>query len=456
MSAWLLHAGAFALMLGVLIVVHELGHYSAARLLGVKVLRFSVGFGRGIWSRRFGRDGTEWVIGVFPLGGYVKMLDEEEACVLPEELARSFNRQSVWRRVAIVLAGPCANLLLAVLLYWGLFFYGVEEFKPILARPAIQTAAFAAGVENGDRVIKVGGVPVLSWQEFHWELLRQAVKGDVVELETVGLATVVSIRRLLDVSAARGNGLEGDFIERLGLAPYRPEVPAVVGAIGKGSPAEVAGLLPGDRILAIGGLEIAAWSDAVNVVRNSPGKRLNVDIERQGARRQLVIEPAVVPGTGGSIGRIGAAVAEDSQVRDLLMVKISYGAVGSVAKAIQETWEKSIFSVVMIGKMLTGEVSWRNISGPVTIADYAGQSAKLGLTKYVAFLALVSVSLGVLNLLPVPVLDGGHLLYYSVEIVRGKPLSERSREIGQRIGLAILAMLMTLAFYNDINRLIPG
>jgi len=455
MSNFFYYLAAFALVLGVLIIVHEYGHYLVARCVGVKVLRFSVGFGRALWSRKIGRDGTEWAIGAFPLGGYVKMLDEREGPVAPEELHRSFNRQSVWRRMAIVAAGPVANLILAVVLYWGLFWHGVEELKPVFGTPVAASPAASAGFENGERALKVGGDFVQTWQDMRWVLLRTAVNQDSVEFEVINPRQEIAIRRL-DVSLARADGWKGDALDKLGLRFFQSNSPPVVGEITPGSAAAATDLRPGDVIVAIDQKPIATGADVVGIVRVSAGKTLSFTVKRADKPLEISITPVAEERDGQKIGRIGALIKEGGFERDELMVTVRYGPFSSFGKAVTETWDQSAFSLVMFGKMITGEVSWRNISGPVTIADYAGRSAKLGLNYYLKFMALVSISLAVLNLLPIPILDGGHLLYYLVEIVKRGPLSERSMEIGQQIGLALLLMLMAFAFYNDINRLISG
>jgi regulator of sigma E protease len=455
MSNFLYYLAAFALVLGVLIIVHEYGHYLVARWVGVKVLRFSVGFGPVLWSKQFGRDGTEWSVSAFPLGGYVKMLDEREGEVLPEEAHRAFNGKSVTQRMAIVAAGPAANFLLAILIYWGIFWHGTEELKPVLGTPPTASAASAAGIENGERVLKVAGEPVQTWQDMRWTLLRRAVDQDTIEFEVINARNEIAVRRL-DVSSARESGWEGDALEKLGVRFFRPKIRPVLNKISKDSAAEIADLRPGDEILAIGDTVITTWPDVVQTVRQSPGKTLEFYVLRDRQQLLLKITPTTVEENGREIGRIGAAVGDTGTSRAELMTTVRYGPVTAFGKAAWETWDKSVFSLVMIGKMITGEVSWRNISGPVTIADYAGQSAKLGFEYYLKFLALVSISLGVLNLLPIPILDGGHLLYYVVEIIKRGPLSERTMEIGQQIGLALLLMLMAFAFYNDVNRLISG
>jgi len=459
MSNFLFYLAAFALVIGVLVVVHELGHYFAARWAGVKVLRFSVGFGRPLYLKRIGRDQTEWAIAAFPLGGYVKMLDEREGTVAPEELPRSFTRQSVWRRIAIVAAGPLANFLLAILVYWALFWHGTEELKPVLGPPAASSPAAAAGIVNGEEVLKVGSEPVQTWQDMRWVLLRQAIDQATeersVDLEVINEKKEISIRRL-DVSAAGTDGWEGDALEKLGLTFFRPQIPAVLGAVTPESPAERSGLRSGDQIVSIDGQPTTSWMDVVQAVRAAPGKRLVFAIARDGGQKAIEITPVLKQVGNREYGQIGAGVNDSGFARSDLMVVVRYGVLPALGKALQETREKSVFSLVMIGKMISGEVSWRNISGPVTIADYAGQSAKLGLSYYLQFMALVSISLAVLNLLPIPILDGGHLLYYLFEILMRKPLTERSMEIGQQVGLALMLTLMAFAFYNDINRLISG
>ncbi|HMU99832.1 MAG TPA: RIP metalloprotease RseP [Rhodocyclaceae bacterium] len=455
MSDFPVYAAAFVVVLGVLIVVHEFGHFLVARLCGVKVLRFSVGFGRPLWSRISGADETEWVLGAFPLGGYVKMLDEREGEVAPHELHRAFNRQGVGRRSAIVVAGPLANFLLAIVLYWGVFLAGSDELLPILGTPSAGSPAAVAGFANGELVRNVDGEAVRTWTDFRWQVLKKAVEQEDVRVEVIDEAGLISVRRL-DLVLAGARGWEGDAFERLGLTFYRPPIPAVVGRVVPDSPGEVAGLKQGDRVLAIDGQVVDRWPDVVVIVRSSPGKGLRFRVARAGGEEELTVVPAEVEERRHTIGRIGVAPAESDEPLREVRTRVSYDFLTAGAKAIEETWDKSVFSLVMLGKMLTGEVSWRNLSGPVTIADYAGQSAKLGLDYYLKFMALVSISLGVLNLLPIPVLDGGHLMYHMIEVVRRGPLSERAMEIGQQIGLSLLLALMAFAFFNDINRLLSG
>ena len=455
MSNFLHYTLAFLFILGVLIIVHEFGHYLVARWVGVKVLKFSIGFGQVVYSKRLGRDQTEWALAIVPLGGFVKMLDEREGDVAPQDLPRSFNQQSVWRRMAIVVAGPFANFLLAVLVYWGGFLYGVEELRPLLGKPVISSPAAQAGIEDGERVLRIQGDTVETWQEVRWKLLTLAADRDTVELEVINPKKEIAFRHL-NVSDIRESGWKGDALERLGLQLHQIIIPAIVGRLNPDSVAATAGLRIDDVIVGIDGHRIESWQEVVRIVRGNPGRQLAFDVMRKAEMVSLLITPGVVVDNGREIGRIGAGVRDFQSLRNEMLVTVRYGIVESFGKALSEAWDKTIFSVSMMGKMLTGEVSWQNISGPITIADYAGQSAKSGASQYFKFLALVSISLAVLNLMPIPILDGGHLLYYVVEAIRRKPLSERSMELGQKVGMFLLFMLMACSFYNDINRLISG
>ncbi|HEX9570851.1 MAG TPA: RIP metalloprotease RseP [Burkholderiales bacterium] len=446
---------AFVFALGVLIVIHEYGHYLVARLCGIKVLRFSVGFGRPLWKVRRGRDQTEWVIAALPLGGYVKMLDEHEGPVAPEELHRAFNRQSVWRRIAVVVAGPAANLLLAIAFYWALFVGGVQEAKPVLAAPEAGTVAEASGIARGETILKINGEAVASWQQVRWQLLQLAVEKQPARLEVIDAKQRLTWRTL-DLSRFDLEGFDSDPLARLGLRLNRPDVAPIIGTVVPGSVAEAGGLRAGDRVISIDGGAILVWEDVVKAVRAHPAETLQLQILREGNRIEIRLRPEAVQQNGERFGRIGAAPQVDAGAMKDLVATVRYAPWPALVLAFERTWETSAFSLKMLGKMAIGEVSWKNLSGPVTIADYAGQSAQLGIGAYVAFLALISISLGVLNLLPIPLLDGGHLLYYLVEIFKGSPLSERAMELGQRLGLTLLLSLMAFAFYNDLNRLLAG
>lgn len=445
----------FILGLGLLILVHELGHYLVARWCGVKVLRFSIGFGAPLVVRKAGADRTEWVIAAFPLGGYVRMLDEREGRVAPEERARAFNQQSVYRRFAIVAAGPIANFLLAIVLYWGIFVAGSDELRPRVALSATPAIAAAAGLRDGDLVTAVDGESVRSWQELRWALLRHAIDRRTVELQVRTLDDRTQLR-YLDLSAVRIEDGQQDLVARIGLAPWRPHIDAVVGRLVQGGAGERGGLREGDQVRAIDGKAIDGWGELVAAVREAAGRSLRFEVERGHERLALQVTPDEANEGGRRVGRIGVAVAEPVPGGLSMFARVHYGVGEALVKAVRQTWDTSVLSLRMLGRMVTGEISWKNLSGPVTIADYAGQTAQLGLGHYLKFLALISISLGVLNLLPIPVLDGGHLLYYVIEIIQGAPVPERVIEAGQRVGLVLLVMLMAFAFYNDINRLISG
>ncbi len=452
----LLHTiAAFVVALGALVIVHEYGHYLVARLCGIKVMRFSIGFGPPLWKKRFGRDETEWVVAAVPLGGYVKLLDEREGEVAPEEIGRAFNRQNVWRRYAVVAAGPLANFLFAILLYWLLFMHGVQEARPVVALPPSGTPAAGAGFESGETVRAINGEPVTSWQDVRWRMLQLALERAQVTVEVLNRSNQLNWRTL-DLSPFDAEQLEGDTLALIGLKLYRPAISPVIGQIVPGSGAEQAGLQAGDRILSASGKPILSWDELVEQVRRHPARELRLTYQRGGERRELTLVPEAVQQNGSALGRIGAAAKLDQQALDELVTVVRYGAASALAKAVEKTWDTSVFSLRMLGRMLIGQVSWKNLSGPVTIADYAGQSAQLGLVSYLNFLALISISLGVLNLLPIPLLDGGHLMYYTVEIFKGSPVSDQIMEIGQKLGLTLLLVLMAFAFYNDINRLISG
>jgi regulator of sigma E protease len=443
----LLTLAAFALALGTLIVVHEMGHYLLARACGVKVLRFSVGFGRVLF-KRIDRRGTEWALSLIPLGGYVKMLDEREGEVPAAERHRAFNTQAVGKRIAIVAAGPIFNLILASLLYASINLAGVDEPAPVVGVPTADSIAARGGLQAGDRITAVDGTPVTAWSEVRWLLLDQVTHHGSARVAVTTAAGAPAERRL-DFATVSLDDMEGDVLARNGLKLVDPK-PVVRGLI-EGGAAQAAGLKAGDRIVAAGDVATPGATQFIDIVKAHADKTLSVQVVRDGAALTIPLQPQSVtdPVTGQAAGRIGAQIGGD-----LEMVTLRYGPIDSLVKGVQRTGEVSWFSLRMLGKMLTGDVSWRNLSGPVTIADYAGQTARMGLSYYIAFMALVSVSLGVLNLLPIPVLDGGHLLYYFVEIVRGSPPPERWADIGQRAGLGILVALMAVALFNDVARLL--
>ncbi len=446
---------AFVVALGTLIVVHELGHYWVARWCNVKVLRFSLGFGNPLRTWVRGEDRTEWCIAAFPLGGYVKMLDEREGPVMPSERHRAFNCQTVGRRIAIVSAGPIANFLLAIVLYWVLFLHGVPGMKPMVGEPLPNTPAAAAGFADGETITRIGEKEVRTFQDLRWQLLEIAVARESARIETRNQRNEINLRDL-DLSSLKPEDLDGDFLEKAGLERYEPVTSPVVGTVVEGRVAARAGVQTKDRIVAIDGEAVESWKGLVAAVSARAGKEMVLTIDRAGQRVSLAMTPEALEENGKTVGRIGIGPHVDPAVFEALMVEVRYGPLDALAHAAERTWETSVITLKMLGKMVVGEVSLKNLSGPITIADYAGQSAQLGWLPYLTFIALISISLGVLNLLPVPLLDGGHLLYYAIEILKGSPLSERAMELGQRAGMLLLFILMAFALYNDIYRLAGG
>ena len=450
---------AFVGAIVLLVVFHEFGHYWVARRCGVKVLRFSLGFGNVIYSKRFANSDTEWVISAVPLGGYVKMLDEREEEVAPEDLPYAFNRKPVLQRMAIVVAGPLANFLLAIVLYWGLFIHGVPGLKPTLGDVPQGTPAAIAQMQSGETILSINGETIPSWQELHWRLLNLALKqGDgqrEISIEAQS-ASGAPLFHVLDMSGLEAKDMDSEFLDKLGLHLYQPVVLPVIGNVAEDSVAQRAGLQQGDHILRANGAAMQRWMDVVEVIRAHPEQAVQLDVQRGALTLQITVVPQAVAESGKTVGKIGAGPKVDEAAWQAMFIEVSYGPLEALTQSLRKTWETSVISLEMLGKMVMGEVSMKNLSGPITIADYAGQSAKMGVVAYLSFLALISISLGVLNLLPIPLLDGGHLLYYVAELVKGSPASELAWEIGQKIGIALLGTLMVFAIYNDINRLVSG
>jgi len=446
---------AFVGAIALLVVFHELGHYWVARRCGVRVLRFSIGFGKVIYSKRFANSDTEWVISAIPLGGYVKMLDEREDEVAPEDLPYAFNRQPVLQRMAIVIAGPLANFMLAIVLYWALFVHGMPGLKPTLGEAQPGSPAALAQMQAGETIVSINGETIPSWQELRWTILELALRQGEVKIEARS-AQGEPLFHLLDISGLEAKDMDGEFLGKLGLHPYRPVVLPVIGKVVEGGVAQRAGLQEGDHILRANGVAMQRWDELVEMIRAHPGQTVRLDIQRGEMTSSIDLMPQEVAESGKIVGKIGAAPQVDSTIWQAMLIEVSYDPLEAFSRSLRKTWETSTITLKMLGKMVLGEVSMKNLSGPITIADYAGQSAETGVVAYLSFLALISISLGVLNLLPIPLLDGGHLLYYVAELVKGSPVSEQAWEIGQKIGIALLGTLMIFAIYNDINRLISG
>jgi regulator of sigma E protease len=447
---------AFAFTLGVLITIHEYGHYRVAVACGVKVLRFSVGFGRVLWRRQATPDSTEFVLCMLPLGGYVRMLDEREGPVDPRDLDRSFNRKKLWQRTAIVAAGPVANLLLAVLLYAAAHWIGVDEAKAVIGPPAASSLAERAGLRAGDWIRESSSDgnewhDLRSMTDLRWELTQAVVRGESLHLTVTDRDGRARRNVVLALDALGSSELDAQAMQRIGLGtPFSEPVLGQVQADGAGARA---GLRVGDRVLRIDDTNIADGTTVRNLIRASGSSGtapvMQWHVERAGQLLDIPVTPLVVTEGKLQIGRIGVLPGQPFE-----MVNVRYGVIEGFTQAVAQTWQMSALTLKMLGKMVIGQASLKNLSGPLTIADVAGQSVRLGLPYYLGFLAVVSIGLGVLNLLPLPVLDGGHLMYYLFEGVTGRPVSELWLERLQRGGVAIMLMMMSLALYNDVARLL--
>ena len=457
MQSFLLSLVAFIIAIGVLVTIHEFGHYWVAKKMGVKVLRFSVGFGKPLWQKVAGPDKTEYVLAAIPLGGYVKMLDEREGDVDESELDRAFNRKSVWARIAIVIAGPLANLILAVLVYWLVFIVGITGIAPIVGDPLKDSPAAMAGFQSEDRIVEVNGKATPTWNTVYVGLLDGIVSGGGEIDITVDTTSGAQATRKL-VLAKELLNQDGDVVGSIGLNRWWPDVDPVIGGLVAGGAAEGAGLQVGDKILSSDGATVDTWRQLVEIIRASADKSLNLVVLRGNSEIDLQLTPARRESPGGDIGFIGARETQSQAVIDEKLRTVErYTPLTALSMGFSRTMEMISVSVKMIGKLLTGQASLKNtVSGPISIAQFAGQSVSVGIDHYLSFIALVSISLGIFNLFPVPMLDGGHLLYYAIEVVTGKPVSDRIQIFGQQIGIALLGTLMIFVFYQDILRLVGG
>ena len=444
---------AFVVAIGLLVTVHEFGHYLMARLSGVKVLRFSIGFGKPLLSWH-GKDGTEYVIAALPLGGYVKMLDSRETELAPGEETVAYNFQSRRRRLAILVGGPLFNFLFAILAYWAVFMIGVPGMKPVVGDIPAGTPAAVAGFQSEDRIVNVAGEPTPTWQAANIALLEGIL--DHRELP-VTVESVDGKRRtlVLQISNPRPLTEPGALLPGLGLNQWFPEVAPVIGDVQDGSPAAAAGLRSGDVVLESGGRSIDSPAEWIEQIQASAGESLDLLVQRGDRRVNLRVTPmAVVADSGETVGRIGAQVGFPEGVIERFYAVERLGPLAALWRGVEQTGDFSLLTLRVLGRMVTGDVSLKNISGPINIANIAGQSASYGVVSFLVFLAVISISLGVLNLLPIPILDGGQIVFLGLEAAKGAPLSPEAEAVGQKVGLVMLAIFMSLAFYNDIVRLV--
>ncbi len=445
----------FIVAIGILVTFHEFGHYWVARKAGVRVLRFSVGFGKPLytWRRQVDGETIEYVIAAIPLGGYVKMLDQREGNVAEEDLPKAFNTQPLSSRVAIVAAGPIFNFLLAIFFYWLIFVYGSVAERPLLGEPEAGTPVAISGFLAEDEVIGVNGDEVRTWADFRLAIIEHGLDGGELPVSVIDVSGTEQ-QRILQLGEKGLLKEEGDVVGMLGFRQWWPDLPPQIGGVTEDGAAKAAGLEGGDKVLALNGETVTQWSQIVDTVKDNPAKPVAFDIDRQGERMTVTVIPEQKTIDDQAIGFIGAYQVVPEEVKDRLLIDVQYGVFESAGKAVVKTWDMSVLTLRVLGRMVTGDASIKNISGPITIAKYAGVTAQIGFTTYIAFLAVISLSLGVLNLLPVPMLDGGHLLYYLIEFIKGSPVSEAVELRGQQIGMVVLAMLMTVALFNDFQRLL--
>ncbi len=443
--------------LGVLITFHEFGHFWVARKLGVAVLKFSVGFGRPLWSHR-GKDNTEYIIAAIPLGGYVKMLDEREGEVAEEDLDKAFNRKPVWTRIAIVLAGPVFNLVFAVLAFWLMFVLGIPETRPVIG--AVSGIAAEAGIQPGDEIIVVDQQSTRTWSHALLGLITHAIDRGEVSV-TVQDAQGRQSEHLLDLTNLGPDFNEEHTLEAIGLEPWRLDIPPIAGEVTYDSPARRAGMRSGDRIISIAGEKVASWYSIGRLIQThgQADQPLAITVERNGELLELEVLPRK-ENTGMFSSRLLLGIrnveisAEQRETLERTAIILQYGPVEGLFAAVHETWRMTAATFGLLKRMISGKASVKSLSGPISIARFANTSASLGLSNFLFFLAAISLSLGILNLLPIPILDGGHLLYFLIELLKGSPLSEQAQVAGQYFGLIALAGLMSLAFVNDILRLV--
>jgi len=447
----------FIIALGVLVTFHEFGHFWVALKLGVKVKRFSVGFGKPFYTykRKVGKlqDEVEFSLAAIPLGGYVKMLDERVEEVDESEKHRAFNTQSLAIRSAIVVAGPLFNFLLAIALYWFVFILGSSALQPIIAEPAPQSMAAEAGFKAEDKILTVNNESIETMTGFRLALMDAAISAETVNISVIDRNNSETIRAL-QIGDKKILDVEGDPIQKMGFQLWIPVIPPVIGKTVPDSVAEKAGVIKNDLIVAVNQEKVSSWTETVKLISASPAKEIALTVQREGMDKTIMLTPASRTNKDGvAEGYIGVYLQSPKAIMDKLYTTEVYSPVPAIGMAIEKTWTMSVLTLKVLGRMVIGEAALENISGPLTIAKFAGETAGIGLVQFLSFLAVISVSLGVLNLLPVPVLDGGHLLYYLLEFIKGSPLSEKAQQYGQQVGMMLLLMLMSIAIFNDFQRL---
>ncbi len=454
MNEILLSIIAFIISVGLLITFHEFGHFSVARFFDIKVLRFSIGFGRPIYTRHFGRDRTEFTICLLPLGGYVKMLDDREGTVVQQEKAREFNGKPLWQRFLIVLAGPFFNFIFAIIAYSLIYTIGINALKPIIGHVETTSIASSSGFAEGQEILSINGLSTPTWPTVIDSLVNHVVSGDVVDIQVVNNSGEKQVLSLNLSSISIDEMADGKLLNKLGLNIVKLKLPPIIGEIEKNGPAQSSGLLQNDRIIAVNSNLVDSWQEWVEIIQENPDKSLNVELLRDEALINIELRPKNYELNGKNIGRIGARPAVNDDLYSSYFALEQYSLHLAILRAFDKTWEMSVLTLKVLAKMITGDASVKNLSGPISIAKYAGQSASIGATALLTFLAIVSISLGVLNLLPIPLLDGGHLVYYIIEFFTGKPVSDSVQMTGQQIGIVLLFGLMGLALYNDFVRLL--
>ncbi len=450
----ILHAIAFFIIsVGVLITFHEFGHFWVARFFDVKILRFSIGIGRSIYTKRFGKDQTEFSIGFLPLGGYVKMLDDREGKVVEEEKKREFNSKPIWQRFSIVLAGPVFNFIFAIFIYSIIYSIGVNALKPIIGDVEPSSISEESGFVKGQKILAINGAKTPTWPTVIDSLVKHTISGNTVNIVLESDSKKQNLS--LDLSKIKIDKIsDGKLLNELGLSVIKLKIPPIIGMIEENGPAKASGLHKNDKIIAVNGNLIESWGEWVSIIRQNPNELLNTEVLRNNQTIYIELTPENFQADGTSIGRIGAGPSINDELYDSYFTLEQYSLHLAILRAFNKTWEMSVLTLKVLAKIITGDASVKNLSGPISIAKYAGQSASVGVVALLTFLAIVSVSLGVLNLLPIPLLDGGHLVYYIIELITGKPVSDAVQIVGQQIGLVLLLGLMGIALYNDFIKLI--